>query len=83
MSPNSPYETLTKTNRRNIITLIFLLLNQSKKNSQEDETEVLPEEEATSTKPAPGGTENPLGTLNSTHCNQNKAQPYPRNYYCI
>ena len=60
MSPNSPYETLTKTNRQNIITLIFLLLNQSKKNSQEDETEVLPEEEeATSIEPVPEGTEDP------------------------
>ena len=41
--------------------------------SQEDRTEVLLEEEATSTKPAPEGTEIPLCIINSTHYNQDKA----------
>ena len=41
-------------------------------NSQEDRTEVLLEEEATSTKPAPEGTEIPLHIINSIHYNQDK-----------
>ena len=45
---------------------------------QEDGTEVLPEEEATSTKPVPEWTENPLRIINLTHYNQDKTQPYPR-----
>ena len=39
--------------------------------TQEDGTEVLSEEEeATSIKPVPKGTEGPLSIINSTHCNQ-------------
>ena len=49
-------------------------------NLQEDRTEVLPEEEATSTKPVPEGTEDPLRIINSTHYNQDNTQPYPRNH---
>ena len=50
-------------------------------NLQEDETEVLQEEEATSTKLVPEGTEDPLRIINSTHYNQDNTPPYPRKYF--
>ena len=59
---------------------LTLKVSQSTINLQEDGTEVLPEEEATSTKPVPEGTEDPLRIINSTHYNQDNTQPYPRNY---
>ena len=57
---------------------LTLKVSQSTINLQEDGTEVLPEEEATSTKPVPEGTEDPLRIINSTHYNQDNTQPYPR-----
>ena len=39
-------------------------------NLEEDGTEVLHQEEATSNQPVPEGTENPLRRINSTHYNQ-------------
>ena len=58
-------------------------VSQSTINLQEDGTEVLPEEEATSTKPVPEGTKDPLRIINSTHYNQDNTQPYPRNDYAV
>ena len=62
---------------------LTLKVSQSTINLQEDGTEVLPEEEATSTKPVPEGTEDPLHIISSTHSHQDKAQPYPRNKYHV
>ena len=58
-------------------------VSQNTINLQEHGTEVLPEEEATSTKPVTEGTEDPLSIINSTHHNQGNTQPYPRNYQQI
>ena len=52
----------------------MLKVSQSTINLQEDGTEVLPEEEATSTKPAPEGTENPF-TYNQLHALQSRQSP--------
>ena len=56
-----------------------LKVSQDTISLQEDGTEVLQEEEATSTKPVPEGTEDPLGIINSTHYNQDNTPPYPQN----
>ena len=58
----------------------MLKVSQSTINLQEDRTEVLQEEEATSTKPVPEGTEISLRILNSTHYNHDKTQPHPQKY---
>ena len=47
-----------------------LKVSQDTINSSEDRTEVLQEEEATSTQPVPEGTGIPLRTINSTQHNQ-------------
>ena len=52
-------------------------VSQNTFNFQEDGTDVLPEEEATSTKTVPEGTEDPLRIISSTHYHQDNAQPYP------
>ena len=57
---------------------LTLKVSQDTINLQEDETEVLQEEEATSTKLVPEGTEDPLRIINSTHYNQDNTPPYPR-----
>ena len=57
---------------------LTLKVNQNTINLQENGTEVLPEEEATPTKPVCEGTEDPLRIINSTHFNQDNTQPYPR-----
>ena len=60
---------------------LTLKVSQNTFNFQEDGTEVLPEEETTSTKPVPEGTEDPLRIISSTHYHQDNAQPYPPKHY--
>ena len=55
-------------------------VSQNTFNFQEDGTEVLQEEEATSTKLVSEGTEDLLRLISLTHYQQNNAQPYPRKY---
>ena len=57
---------------------LTLKVSQSTINLQEDGTEVLQEEEATSARPVPEGTKNPLRIINSTHYNQDITRSYPR-----
>ena len=59
---------------------LTLKVNQSTINLQEDGTEILQEEEATSANPVPEGTENPLRIINSTHYNQDITRPYTRKH---
>ena len=56
---------------------LTLKVSQNTFNFQEDGTEVLPKEEATSTKPVPEGTEGPLRIISSPHYHQDNGQPYP------